>query len=50
LCSDRARSRSSGEPRALPVQDVVVDRIGISGSSDGGLGFSFPVAIVFGVK
>ena len=36
--------------REMVAADVGVDRIGIAASTDGGLGFSFPVVIVSGVK
>ena len=36
--------------REMVAADVGVNRIGIAASSDGGLGFSFPVVIVSGVK
>jgi hypothetical protein len=36
--------------RQMVAADVGVDRIGIAATNDGGLGFSFPVAVVSGVK
>ncbi|WP_439621927.1 class I SAM-dependent methyltransferase [Gemmata sp.] len=36
--------------REMVAADVGVDRIGIAATNDGGLGFSFPVVVVSGVK
>ena len=36
--------------REMVAADIGVDRIGIAATSEGGLGFSFPVVIVSGVK
>ena len=34
----------------MVANDIGIDRIGIAATNNGGLGFSFPVVIVSGVK
>lgn len=40
----------AGAFREIVAADVGVDRTGIAATNDGGLGFSFPVVVVSGVK
>ncbi|HUR55212.1 MAG TPA: hypothetical protein VMZ71_13850 [Gemmataceae bacterium] len=46
-CRPSGRGRSI---RQMVGADMGIDRIGIAATDDGGLGFSFPVVVVSGVK